>query len=100
MGFFSDLWEGIKTPFKYVYDKIASPVVNTISGIYDRVKGFLPAPLRTIGDTVQGTVKQVQSGIDTARQVAGAVGLKDGGQVLKEKMELMEPKERKFYQAM
>jgi len=100
MGFFSDLWEGIKTPFKYVYDKIASPVVNTISGIYDRVKGFLPAPLRAIGDTVQGTVKQVQSGIDTARQVAGAVGLKDGGQVLKEKMEMMEPKERKYYQAM
>jgi len=81
MGFFSDLWEGIKTPFRWTYDKLINPVVNTVSNVYDKVKGFLPAPLRAIGDTVQGTAKQIQSGIDTARNVAGAVGLKMGGVV-------------------
>jgi phage-related protein len=81
MGFWSNLWEGIKAPFKYAYDKVVNPVVNTISNVYDKVKGFIPAPLRAIGDTIQGTAKQIQSGIETARNVAGAVGLKMGGVV-------------------
>lgn len=79
MGFWSNLWEGIKAPFKYAYDKVVNPVVNTISNVYDKVKGFIPAPLRAIGDTIQGTAKQIQSGIETARNVGSAIGLKYGG---------------------
>jgi phage-related protein len=79
MGFWSNLWEGIKAPFRTVYDRVINPVVNTVSNIYDKVKGFLPAPIRAVGDTIQGTAKQIQSGVQTARDVAGAIGLKGGG---------------------
>lgn len=81
MGFFSDLWEGIKAPFRFVYDKAINPVVSGISNVYDKVKGFLPTSIRAPLDAIQGTVKQGQDIIQKGRDVLGAVGLKDGGMV-------------------
>lgn len=81
-GWLSDLWEGIKTPFRWAYDKVVNPVFNVLSSGYDKVKSFIPAPLRAITDTIQSTGKQVQSGIGTARDVLGAVGLQKGGMIM------------------
>jgi hypothetical protein len=91
MGFFSDLWEGIKTPFRWAYDKVVNPLFNTISSGYDQIKGFIPAPLRAITDTIQSTGKQVQSGIGTARDVLGAVGLQKGGMITRDMAREAEP---------
>lgn len=102
MGFFGDLWNSIKKPFVSVYDNIVRPVSSTISNIYDKVKRFIPAPIRAPLDTIQSTGKQIGDTIQTVRDVGSAIGLKDGGQVLREKMEKMERSERspkKYYQA-
>lgn len=97
MGWFSNLWETIKKPFVSVYDNVVKPVASTVSNIYDKVKRFIPAPIRAPLDTIQSTAQQVGDVIQTARDVGSAIGLKDGGQVLKEKMKMEAPK--KFYQA-
>lgn len=91
MGFWGNLWETIKSPFRAVYDKVINPVVNTISGVYDKVKSYLPAPIRAVGDSIQGTAKQVQEGISTARDVMDKVGLKKGGMVMRDMGREAEP---------
>lgn len=91
MGFWSNLWEGIKTPFRWAYDKVVNPAFNFVSNAYDKVKGYLPAPIRTIGDTIQSTGKQVQTGVDTARSALDAVGLKKGGLVMRDMAREAEP---------
>ena len=99
-GFFSDLWEGIKTPFRWAYDKVVNPLFNTISSGYDKIKGFIPAPIRAITDTIQSTGKQIQSGVGTARDVLGAVGLKNGGMVMRDMAKEAEPYSlKKHFQA-
>jgi hypothetical protein len=85
MGWLSDLWEGIKAPFRWTYDRVINPAFNWVSNAYDKVKGYLPAPIRTIGDTIQNTGKQVQTGVQTGRDALTAVGLKHGGMVMPEK---------------
>jgi hypothetical protein len=99
MGFWGDLWEGIKKPFVAVYDNVVKPVASTVSNVYDKVKRFIPAPLRAPLDTIQSSGRQIGDAIQTARDVGSAIGLKDGGMVLKEKMERSEPTPKKYYQA-
>ena len=108
-GFWANLWDGVKSVAGKVYDGVRS-VGNTISNVYDKVKTYLPAPIRAIGDTVQNTYNQARSVGDVVR--SNPLGLKDGGPVLKIKDRMMPPpfispirdrvmleSEKKFYQA-
>ena len=99
MGFWGDLWSSIKRPFTSVYDNVIKPVANTVSNIYDRVKDYIPAPFRAPLDSIQATGRNIGNVIGTARSAMDAVGLKDGGQVLKEHMARDEGPRKKFYQA-
>lgn len=78
MGWFSDLWNSVKSVAGKVYDGARS-VGNTISNVYDKVKTYLPSPIRAIGDQVQNTYNQVRSVGDVVR--SNPLGLKDGGPV-------------------
>lgn len=83
-GFWSNLWSTLKRPFAWAYDNVVNPAVNAISNVYDRVKTWLPSPIRAVGDSIQNTAKQVQSGISTARDAMEKVGLKNGGMVMRD----------------
>lgn len=78
MGFWSNLWDGVKSVAGKVYDGVRS-VGNTISNVYDKVKTYLPSPIRSIGDQVQNTYNQARSVGDVIR--SNPLGLKDGGPV-------------------
>lgn len=78
MGFWGDLWNGIKSVGGKIYDGVRS-VGNFASNIWDKVKPYVPAPIRTVGDTVQNTYNQVRSVGDVIR--SNPLGLKDGGRV-------------------
>lgn len=91
MSWLSDLWEGVKAPFRFVYDKVVNPAFNVLSNAYDKVKGWIPAPIRAIGDTIQSTGKQIQTGVQTGRDALGAVGLKNGGMVMRDLSREAEP---------
>lgn len=109
MGFWSNLWDGVKSVAGKVYDGVRS-VGNTISNVYDKVKTYLPSPIRAIGDQVQNTYNQVRSVGDVIR--SNPLGLKDGGPVPLIKRSLMPPpffppvrdrvvleSDKKYYQA-
>lgn len=81
MGFWGDLWEGIKRPFRWAYDSVIQPAWRGLNTVYDKVKGWLPAPVRAITDQIQSTGNLVESGVKTARDAMTSVGLKDGGMV-------------------
>ena len=98
MGWFGDLWTKIKRPFASIYDNVIKPAANWISNTYDKVKTFLPAPIRAPLDAIQNTGKAIGDNIQTARNVMTTVGLKDGGEVLKDKMRREEGKPKLFYQ--
>ena len=98
MGFFSDLWEGIKSTASNVWSGIKSGA----SAIYDVVrkpvdwvaKGLEYASkipgLGTILAPVTGIVNTVKSGLDQAKSVGDivkAVGLRNGGVVKDQRME-------------
>jgi len=92
MGFFSDLWEGLKSGLSSVYNVVRKPVDWISKGLEYASKipvlGNIVAPARGIVDTVKG-------GLDVAGNVGDVVkqiGLKEGGMV-----EGKEP--RKMYQA-
>jgi len=91
MGFFGDLWNGIKSGLGAVYDVVRKPVDWISKGLEYAGKipvlGNLLAPVRSVVDTVRG-------GLDTAKSVgdvAKQIGLKEGGMV--------EGKPKKMYQA-
>lgn len=105
MGFFSDLWEGIKSTASNVWSGIKSGA----SAIYDVVrkpvdwvaKGLEYASkipgLGAILSPVTGVVNTVRSGLDQAKSVGDvvkAVGLREGGMV-----QPTRPEARKYYQA-
>lgn len=108
MGWFSDLWDTVKTTAGNIW----SGVKNVASTVYDTVRkpidwvasaansvkdipilGTFAQPIANLAGTAQGYMNQARSIGDAVK----AVGLKDGGVVLKEKMEASKPK--KFYQA-
>jgi hypothetical protein len=102
MGFFGDLWNGIKNTASNIW----SGVKNVAGTVYDVVrkpvdyvsKGLewaskIPG-LGTFVAPVRGVVDTVRSGLDQAKTVGDAVkaiGLKEGGMVKAPK---------KYYQAM
>jgi phage-related protein len=94
MGWFSDLWSGIKNTASNIW----SGVKNVAGTVYDTVrkpvdwisKGLEYASkipgLGTIIAPVRGVVDTVKSGLDQAKSVGDvvkAVGLKEGGMVQK-----------------
>jgi phage-related protein len=99
MGFFSDLWEGIRSTAGNVW----SGVKNVAGKVYDVVRkpidiiagagkfiskipviGSLLSPVTAVASTAQGLLDQAKSVGDVAK----SIGLKDGGMV-----------RRKYYQA-
>jgi phage-related protein len=78
MGFWGSLWNGIKSIGSRIYDGARS-VGNFVSNVYDKVKTYLPAPIRAVGDQVQNTYNQVRNVGDVIR--SNPLGLKDGGRV-------------------
>lgn len=99
MGFFSDLWEGIRNTAGNVW----SGVKNVAGNIYDVVRkpvdllagagkfiskipvvGSLLSPVTAAASTAQGILDQAK----TVGDVAKSIGLQDGGMV-----------RRKYYQA-
>tara|TARA_R110002126_G_scaffold268041_2_gene411527 strand:- start:1338 stop:1658 length:321 start_codon:yes stop_codon:yes gene_type:complete len=93
IGFFSDLWSGIKSVAGRVYDVVRKPV-DFLAGAGDFLKKipFVGNTLSTLASPVTGLAKTVQGGLNTARDVASvgsALGLQQGGMVPM----------KKFYQA-
>jgi hypothetical protein len=56
-----------------------------------RDRSWLPSPIRAVGDSIQGTAKNIQSGIATARDAMEKVGLKHGGMVMRDMGKEAEP---------
>lgn len=100
MGWFSDLWEGIKSTASNVW----SGVKNVAGKVYDVVRkpidviagagkfiskipvlGTIASPLTAAASTAQGILDQAK----TVGDVAKSIGLKEGGMV----------GHRKYYQA-
>ena len=96
MGWWGDLWNKVKAPFTAIYDNVIKPVANTASNIYDRVKSFLPAVIRAPLDTVQGTGQQIGNAISIGRDAMDRMGLKNGGEILRERAKMEQPKN--YYQ--
>lgn len=93
MGFWGDLWSGIKSVAGRVYDVVRKPV-DWIAGAGDTLKKIplIGSALSTALSPVTGLAKTVQGGLDTAKQVADvgkSLGLQQGGMVPM----------KKFYQA-
>lgn len=85
MGFFSDLWSGIKSVAGRVYDTVRKPV-DWIAGAGDTIRKIpiIGNTIATALTPVTSLAKTVQGGLDTAKQVADvgkAIGLQRGGMV-------------------
>lgn len=85
MGFFSDLWSGIKSVAGQVYDTVRRPV-DWIAGAGDTLRKipFIGGALSTALSPVTGLAKRIQGGLNTAKDVADvgkALGLQRGGMV-------------------
>lgn len=85
MGFFSDLWSGIKSVAGQVYDTVRKPV-DWIAGAGDTLRKipFVGNSLATALSPITGLAKTVQGGLNTAKDVADvgkALGLQRGGMV-------------------
>ena len=100
MGWFSDLWDGIKSTASNVW----SGVKNVASKVYDTVRkpidfiagaGNLVSKIPVLGTLAQpiiGAARGAQSLLDQGKSVADiakSVGLQDGGMV----------RSKKYYQA-
>ena len=93
MGFWGDLWSGIKSVGTSIYNTVRKPV-DWIAGAGDTLKKIpvIGSALSTALSPVTGLAKSVQGGLDTAKQVADvgkSLGLQQGGMVPM----------KKFYQA-
>lgn len=93
MGFWGDLWSGIKSVAGRVYDVVRKPV-DWIAGAGDTLKKIpvIGNVLSGIASPVTTLAKQAQAGLDTAKTIADAgkaIGLQQGGIVPM----------KKFYQA-
>ena len=85
MGFFSDLWSGIKSVAGQVYDAVRKPV-DFIAGAGEHLKKIpvIGNTLSTLASPLTNLAKTVQGGLNTARDVAEvvkAIGLQRGGMV-------------------
>lgn len=85
MGFFSDLWSGIKNVAGRVYDVVRKPV-DWIAGAGDTLRKIpvIGGALSTALSPITGLAQSVQGGLNTARDVASvgkALGLQRGGMV-------------------
>jgi hypothetical protein len=92
MGFFSDLWEGIKSTASNVYQgakNIAGKVYDVVRKPVDIIAGAgdFVSKIPVLGSLAQPIIagaKAVQSGLDQAKSisdVAKQIGLKSGGMV-------------------
>jgi phage-related protein len=99
MGFFSDLWEGLKSTASNIYSgakNIAGKVYDVVRKPVDIIAGAgdFVSKIPVLGSLAQPIIagaKGVQSLLDQAKSigdVAKSVGLQDGGMV-----------RRKYYQA-
>ena len=93
MGFWGDLWDGVKSVASNVYNVVRKPV-DWIAGAGDTLKKIplIGKTLAGIASPITSLAKTVQGGLDTAKQVADvgkSLGLQHGGMVPM----------RKFYQA-
>lgn len=99
MGFFSDLWEGLKSTASNIYSgakSIAGKVYDVVRKPVDIIAGAgdFVSKIPVLGSVAQPIIagaKGVQSLLDQAKSigdVAKSVGLQDGGMV-----------RRKYYQA-
>lgn len=89
MGWFSDLWEGIKSTAGRVYDFVRKPI-DIIANVGDNIRKIpiIGSTLATLASPVTAIAKTGQGVLDTAKQVADVaktIGLKSGG-VVKERM--------------
>jgi len=90
MGFWGDLWSGIKSVAGKVYDTVRKPV-DWIAGAGDTIRKipFVGNAIATALSPVTGLARTVQGGLNTARDVADvgkALGLQRGGMVPMKKM--------------
>jgi len=99
MGFFSDLWEGLKSTASNIYSgakNIASKVYDVVRKPVDIIAGAgdFVSKIPVLGSLAQPIIagaKGAQSLLDQAKSIgdiAKSVGLQDGGMV-----------RRKYYQA-
>lgn len=85
MGFWGDLWSGIKSVAGRVYDTVRKPI-DFVSSLGDYAKKIpIVGNIISTGlSPITGLAKTVQGGLDTAKQVADvgkAIGLQRGGMV-------------------
>lgn len=90
MGFFSSLWDGIKSVASNVYNVVRKPI-DFIAGAGDTLRKipFIGNTLATLASPVTGLARTVQGGLNTAKDVASvgsALGLQKGGMVPMKKM--------------
>lgn len=90
MGFFGDLWSGIKSVAGRVYDVVRKPI-DFIAGAGDTLRKIpiIGNTLSTLASPITGLAKTVQGGLNTAKDVASvgsALGLQRGGMVPMKKM--------------
>ena len=90
MGFWGDLWSGIKSVAGKVYDTVRKPIDFVAQlGDYAKKVPFVGNTLSTILSPVTGLAKTAQGGLNVARDVADvgkAIGLQRGGMVPMKKM--------------
>jgi hypothetical protein len=105
MGFFSDLWEGIKSTASNVWSGIksgANAIYDVVRKPVDWVSRGLEYASKIPGigafvAPVAGVVNTVKSGLDQAKSIgdaAKAIGLREGGMIQPTRSEV-----RKYYQA-
>lgn len=83
MGFWGDLWNGIKSVGTSIYNTVRKPV-DWIVGAGDKIAKIpvIGGPLSTFLSPVTGLARTVQGGLNTVRDVAEVgktIGLQKGG---------------------
>lgn len=87
MGWFGDLWSGIKSVASSIYDTVRKPV-DWVASAAEKVKDipFIGKTLQLGLKPISDIASTVQSGLDIGKQVADvgkAIGLQRGGLVTK-----------------
>ena len=96
MGFFSSLWDGIKSVAGKVYDVVRKPIdfIASAPKYIEKIPAFgkfISTAIKPVTDVAQ----TISGGLDTAKQIADvgkAIGLREGGIVPRMPM-------KKMYQA-
>lgn len=87
MGFFSSLWDGIKSVASNVYNVIRKPIDFVANaGNFIKKIPFIGGGLSTILSPITTAAGVAQGGLNTARDIASALPLQHGGMVPMKKL--------------